>query len=62
MTFEQVLAQYGFPLAALLIVVVTGARKVWVWGWTLRDAEQREAQWREIALKALNVGERVIEK
>lgn len=62
MTFEQALAQYGFPLAALLIVVVTGARRVWVWGWALRDAEAREAQWREIALKALNVGERVVEK
>lgn len=58
MGFEQWLDQYGWPLATLAIVIGTGARKVWVWGWALRDAEAREASWKEIALKALNVAEK----
>lgn len=56
-TFEQLLSQYGFPLASLAIIIVTGARKTWVWGWALKESQEREAQWRTIALKALNIAE-----
>jgi len=62
MTFEQLVAQFGFPLAALIIVVVTGARGTWVFGRELTASLKREDEWKQIAYKALNVGERVVEK
>jgi hypothetical protein len=69
----QFLAQYGLPLTMLVVVVTTGARGIWVWGRELKAAELRVAeadartvkeerranQWQRIALKALDVGEKV---
>ena len=63
----------------LATAIVTGARKVWVWGYQIVEAEKRKAdsdaayevrlkevqgraqRWETIALRALNVGEKVIQ-
>lgn len=37
----------------MLIALLLGYRRIWVWGWQLTAAEEREKQWRDIALKSL---------
>lgn len=66
--FAAFLGQFGLPLTILVVTAITGARGIWVWGRELTAAVQRaEAaelrahEWQGIALKALNVGEKVIE-
>lgn len=61
------LGQFGLPITILVVSAITGARGTWVWGRELQAATQRaEAaelrahEWQGIALKALNVGEKVI--
>lgn len=69
MTPEQIafLGQYGLPLTMLVTVLSTGARGIWVWGREMKAAElraeaaeKRATEWQGIALKALNVGEKVV--
>lgn len=62
MAFEELLTQFGLPLASLVIVVVTGARGTWVFGRELQASLKREEEWKQIAYKALSIGEKVIEK
>lgn len=62
MTFDQLVTNFGFPLAALVIVVATGARGTWVFGRELQASLKREEEWKQVAYKALNLGERVVEK
>lgn len=58
-------------VSVLIGIIYAGARKWWVWGYQLEDAEKRRiadkqesddraARWEAIALKALNVGEHVV--
>jgi hypothetical protein len=65
--FAAFLGQFGLPLTMLVVVLTTGARGIWVWGRELNAAdtratraETRAAEWQAIALKALNVGEKVV--
>jgi hypothetical protein len=59
------LQKFGLPLAELIIIVVTGQKKVWVFGWyadELRNrAERAEAQ-RDQALTTANRAVSVAEK
>lgn len=64
------------PYGAIFLIVgiaITGARRIWVWGYQLvEEREQnkvekeewkaRAERWEGIALKALNVGEKVVSK
>jgi len=59
MEFQQLLADFGFPLAALIVVVVTGSRGMWVFGRELRSAQQERDEWKRIALAGLNVAEKI---
>ncbi len=56
--FIDVLREFGFPVAVLLGLGVTGFMGIWVWGRELKKAERQSAEWREIALRALGVAER----
>jgi hypothetical protein len=47
--------------AALVITLVAGYYRVWVWGYQLKDCERRSEQWREIALHGLQVTKRAID-
>lgn len=60
MTFDQLLTNFGFPLAALVIVVATGARGTWVFGRELKASLDREEEWKQIAYQALKIGEKVV--
>ncbi len=66
--FAAFLGQFGLPITMLIAVLTTGARGIWVWGRELKaeraekELARRDAkEWRVIALKALNVGERAVE-
>lgn len=66
--FSAFLGQFGLPITFLVVTAISGARGIWVWGRELSAAVQRaEAaelrahEWQGIALKALNVGEKVID-
>jgi hypothetical protein len=67
--FAAFLGQFGLPITILVVAAVTGARGIWVWGRELKaataraeTAEVRAKEWQDIALRALNVGEKVVEK
>lgn len=66
--FASFLGQFGLPITFLVVSAITGARGIWVWGRELRAtearavaAEVRAQEWQGIALKALNVGEKVLD-
>jgi len=56
--FIDILREFGLPLAMLVGLGVSGYLGMWVWGRELRKAERQSAEWREIALRALNINER----
>lgn len=67
MTFDQLLREFGLPLAALTVLVVTGARRWWVWGWQyaekVAECERMRTerdQWKDVALDALHVGRKLV--
>lgn len=67
MTFDELLREFGLPLAALAIIVTSGYRRIWVWGWALRDAEARETraiaerdEWKAVALEMLHVNRKIV--
>lgn len=60
--------EFGLPITLLVTAAISGARGTWVWGRELtaavnraESAELRAKEWQGIALKALNVGEKVID-
>ena len=64
--FAAFLGQFGLPITFLVVTAISGARGIWVWGRELTAeraekelARQDAREWRAIALKALNVGEKV---
>ena len=66
--FAAFLGQFGLPITILVVAAVSGARGIWVWGRELtaavhraEAAEKRAREWQGIAMKALNVGEKVID-
>jgi len=66
--FIAFLGQFGLPITMLVVVLTAGARGTWRWGREVEAAELRaekaelaSKEWQGIALKALNVGQKVIE-
>jgi len=60
MTIEQLVQQFGLPVAMLILALISGARGTWVFGREFRASLKREDEWKQIAYKALNVGEQVV--
>lgn len=59
--------EFGLPIAILVAAAITGARGTWVWGRELKNerhekelARSDAKEWKQIALKALNVGEKAV--
>lgn len=60
--------QSGGVIGLLVFVLVGGARKWWVFGWQYRDQqdrcekiEQSNAMWMQLALRGVNVTEKLVE-
>lgn len=46
----------------LLGIISAGAKKIWVWGYQLKEANERAQKWESIALRLLKVTEKIAEK
>jgi hypothetical protein len=62
LTIDQFLKDYGLPVGMLLIALITGARGDWVFGREHRGSLEREDEWKQIAMRSLNVAESVTPK
>jgi len=56
----RVLTGPGGLLVALLIIIYTGVRKLWVFGWYAKEILQDREEWKEAALRGTRVAERVV--
>lgn len=54
--------RFGLPLVVLVAILWTGYKGVWVWGSQLRATEDREAEWRELALTGMKITEAISER
>lgn len=49
---------FGVPVTLLLVILFGGYKRWWVWGYQLKDAERREADWKDMALRGTLIAER----
>lgn len=64
MTIEAIgefLTRFGMPLGALIIVLVTGHRRLWVFGWYAEELRQRVTRAEEQRDRAQGTTDRAIE-
>ena len=50
----------GGLLVALIIIIFTGVRKIWVFGWYAKEMKADRDEWKEAALRGTRVAERVV--
>ena len=50
----------GGLLVALLVIIFTGMKKKWVFGWYAREILEDRDEWKQAALRATTIGERVV--
>ena len=56
LVFANKLSGVGFP--TLLVAILYGSyKRVWVWGVELKRTEERELEWRTMALQATGLAE-----
>lgn len=49
-------------IGVLVIIIVGGIKKLWVWGWQYREMERDRDFWRDTALRALNISEAAVSR
>lgn len=52
---------FGIPLAILIVVLVSGAKGLWVYGRTYDEMAKRAEKFEELALRAVSTAESVAE-
>ena len=50
----------GGLLVALLIIIYTGVRRLWVFGWLYSEKAKEADQWREMALRGTTLAEKAV--
>lgn len=50
----------GGLLVALLIIIFTGMRGMWVFGWYVEELREDRDEWKSAALKGTSIAERVV--
>lgn len=50
----------GGLLVALLVIIYTGVKKLWVFGWYAKELRADREEWKEAALRGTRVAERVV--
>jgi hypothetical protein len=50
----------GGSASALILIVVSGAKKAWVFGWTYQDLQTDRDRWQQLALKNLKIAETTV--
>lgn len=53
------LVDKGGVVALLVIILLGGVRRWWVFGWTYREEVERGKEWRELALTGTRIAEHV---
>lgn len=59
----EILNQILGPVGALVLalgILVSGWKRMWVFGWQYKDVENEKNEWKSIALKGAHVAERVV--
>ena len=56
---DLLLGQGGL-LVALLVVIVTGTKRIWVFGWLYQEKKKEMEQWRELALRGTTLAEKAV--
>ena len=56
----RILTGPGGLLVALLVIIFTGMKKKWVFGWYAREIREDRDEWKEAALRGTRVAERVV--
>lgn len=51
----------GGVLGLLVIAIVGGYRKWWVYGWIYREVERERDDWRDIALHGTDLAEKTVD-
>lgn len=49
----------GGTLAVLLLIIVSGAKEWWVWGYIYKAKCREVEEWKELALRGTNLADRV---
>lgn len=47
----------GGVLALLILILFSGVRKWWVFGWVYREEKERSAEWKDLALSGTRIAE-----
>ena len=57
----------GCIIGVLVFIVITGSKKLWVFGWQYRDLEEKyrkveesNVMWMQLALRSVNVTQQII--
>lgn len=48
-------------IGLLVFVLVGGAKKWWVWGWSYEELVKDRDEWKELALSGTNLAERAVD-
>lgn len=56
--WPQLIERLGLPVVLLVFILFTGFKRYWVWGYQLKDAERRELDWKDMALRGTLIAER----
>lgn len=59
-TLKLLLGPAGVTVLTL-IIVFSGWKRIWVWGWYAKRLEEELAEWKAIAMRSTHVTERVVE-
>lgn len=60
---DEILRLLLGPLGTLvlaLVIIFTGVRKVWVFGWQYKELHAEKNEWKDAALRGTHIAERVV--
>jgi hypothetical protein len=54
--------EFGFPLTIVAIILYSGYKQKWVWGWQYREIKNERDFWRATAMVSTAVSEVAVKK
>lgn len=63
MSAEEILRVINISgvLGLLVLIIVGGAKRIWVFGWQYRELYDDRERWRDTALKSVGVGQSAVD-
>lgn len=58
-SWSDIISNMGV-IALLVLILTSGARGVWVWGWHYKDLEHDRDYWRTLALSGTDIAEKTV--